>query len=72
MEFQTLDDFVADLARGMKSQPRKIEVFGEDGGDRGAVVLIIIGREQIHRVDRGRYASFERPPKGAPEFFTGS
>jgi len=70
MELQALEDLVADLARGMKSKPRKIEVFGGDGGNRSTIVHIIIGREQIHRVDRRRDTSLKRPAKGAPELYS--
>lgn len=72
MELQALDDLVGRLALGMKGEPRKIEVFRRDRRDRGAVVDIIIGREQRHRVDRGNHAALKRPSKGAFELFARS
>jgi hypothetical protein len=72
MKLEAFDDLVGRLALGMKREPRKIEIFRWDGGDRGAVVRIVVGREQVHRIDRGNDASLERPAKNAPKLFCGS
>jgi hypothetical protein len=51
VEAQPVDDLVDRLALGTEGDPDQIEVLRGDTGDGGAVRLVVIGREELLRVE---------------------
>ena len=47
MKAQAVDDLVDRLAFGAERDPDEVEILGRDGRDRGAVRLVVAGREEL-------------------------
>jgi hypothetical protein len=60
MKAQPVEDLVHRLPLGAERDPDEIEILCRDTGDRGAVRLVMIGREQLLRVDGRRDAAAHR------------
>ena len=58
MELDTVEDLVDQLPLGPYGDSDEVELVGSDRGDLRAVRLVVAGREELRRVDRGRDAAF--------------
>lgn len=61
---QSSKDLVGLAVRGADREADEVEGLGADGLDRGAVLVVVAGREQVVRVDRELGFTFERAPVG--------